>query len=249
MAPRYHTRMPFTLRAITLDLDETLWPFAPVGARIERSLHAWMLEHSPRTARRFPIAQMRALRERVGADNPQLAHDLNALRRLTIERALTDSGGDLALAEAAYAIFYAERNRVEFYPDVPNALARLAARLPLAAVTNGNADLGAIGIADSFRFQLGAREHGAGKPDASIFHAACARLGCVPSEVLHAGDDVELDVVGAARAGLRTAWINRIGLVWPHAEVVRPDLELTNLGALADWLDSNAQPTQERMSA
>lgn len=249
--------MHFPVRAITLDLDDTLWAFAPIGARIERMLHAWMERHSPSTAERFPIVEMRALRERVTADNPQLAHDLSALRRLTIERALAESGGDVALAEAAWAIFHAERNRVEFYPDVPAALARLAARLPLAAVTNGNADLRAIGIADSFSFQLGAHEHGVGKPDAGIFHAACARLGFAPREVLHVGDDIELDVVGAARAGLHTAWINRTGAAWPHA-APRPDLALTDLAALADWLDSGVDdaagrdandPTRQRMSA
>ena len=143
----------------------------------EHALHAWLERHCPQTARRFPIVEMRRLRERVFAEHPQHAHDLSLLRRLTLERALRDSGGDVALAEAAYAIFFGERNRVEFYPDALAALERLAARVPIAALTNGNADLAAIGIAGHFRFQLGAREHGAAKPDAGIFHAACARLG------------------------------------------------------------------------
>src|SRR3546814_10938296 len=34
----------FPVRAITLDLDDTLWPFAPIGERIERVLDAWMRE-------------------------------------------------------------------------------------------------------------------------------------------------------------------------------------------------------------
>jgi FMN hydrolase / 5-amino-6-(5-phospho-D-ribitylamino)uracil phosphatase len=29
----------FPVRAITLDLDDTLWPFEPIGARIENALH------------------------------------------------------------------------------------------------------------------------------------------------------------------------------------------------------------------
>src|SRR5690606_20427932 len=56
----------FPVRAITLDLDDTLWPFAPVGERIERVLDAWMHEHSPATALRFPAAAMRELREQIG---------------------------------------------------------------------------------------------------------------------------------------------------------------------------------------
>jgi len=29
----------FPVQAITLDLDDTLWPFAPIGARIDVVLH------------------------------------------------------------------------------------------------------------------------------------------------------------------------------------------------------------------
>lgn len=231
--------MSFPVRAITLDLDDTLWPFAPIGERIERVLDEWMREHSPRTADRFPIPEMRALRDRVFAEHPQLIHDLSALRRLTLQRALTESGDDPALADAAYDAFYAARNQVDCYPDSIDALARIAAHLPIAALTNGNADLEMIGLSGHFRFQLGAREHGAAKPQASIFHAACERLGIAPSEVLHVGDDIEMDVVGAARAGLRTCWINRDGQPWPHDDP-RPDLHFDTLTALADWLDAHS---------
>src|SRR3546814_20793346 len=89
--------LSFPVRAITLDLDDTLWPFAPIGERIERVLDAWMREHSPATALRFPAAAMRELRERVSSATPPLAHDLGALPRLTLEQALRDSGSDPAL--------------------------------------------------------------------------------------------------------------------------------------------------------
>lgn len=231
--------MSFSVRAITLDLDDTLWPFAPIGERIERALDGWLREHSPRTAERFPIPALRALREQVHAEYPHLVHDLGALRRLTLQRALSESGGDPALADAGYELFYAIRNQVDFYPDSLGALARIAARVPVAALSNGNADLEMIGLSAHFRFQLGAREHGAAKPQASIFHAACTRLGIAPAEVLHVGDDIEMDVVGAARAGLRTCWINRNGCEWPHDDP-RPDLHFDTLTALADWLDAHA---------
>ncbi len=230
--------MRFPVRAVSLDLDDTLWPFAPIGERIEHALHAWFVEHSPRTAERFPIGEMRALRERVFAEFPQHAHDLGLLRRLTIERALHESGDDPALTAAAYAIFFRERNRVEFYADAREALERIAAVLPVAALTNGNADLAAIGIAPLFRFQLGAREFGAGKPDRGIFLETCRRLGTPPHEVLHVGDHPLMDVGGAARAGLRTCWIDRGEHPWPH-DVSSADLHFTTLAGLADWLDGH----------
>lgn len=240
--------MSFPVRAITLDLDDTVWPFAPVAERIERVLDDWLRAHSPPTAGMFPVEAMRALRERVRRANPQLEHDLSALRRRTLEVALRDSGADPALLEPAYEAFYAARNEVEHYPDSLEALARIGARVPVAALTNGNADLGRIGIAGHFAFQLGAREHGRAKPSPCIFHAACARLGCAHGEVLHVGDHIEADVAGAARAGLRSCWINREGRRWEHPEL-SPDLEFDSLAGLADWLDAHDVRAGRRRAA
>jgi putative hydrolase of the HAD superfamily len=229
----------FPVLAITLDLDDTLWPFAPIGARIDQVLYEWMLQHSPATAAMYPVEAMRELRERSFRDHPQLHHDLSALRRLTLAEALEKSGADPTLLEAAYEAFYAARNQVECYPDAIDALARIAARVPVAALSNGNADLQRIGLAHHFAFQLGSREHGAAKPAASIFHAACERLGVAPGHVLHVGDHAEMDVVGAMQAGLRGCWINRVEHTWHHPSL-QPDLQFDTLTGLADWLDANA---------
>ena len=236
-AQPYNGPMRFPIRAISLDLDDTLWPFAPIGDRIEQALHGWFVEYSPRTAERFPITEMRALRERVHQEFPEHEHDMGLLRRLTIERALRDSGDDPALASAAYSIFFHERNRVDFYPDALEGLQRLAAQVPVAALTNGNADLAAIGIASSFCFQLGAREFGSAKPDPGLFLEACRRLDVAPNEVLHVGDHPRMDVAGAARADMRSCWIDRGDHVWP-SQIARADIEFTTLTALADWLDA-----------
>ena len=231
--------MSFTVRAITLDLDDTLWPFAPIGERIDQVLHAWMSEHSPATAAMYPLQAMRELRDRTWREHPQLHHDLTALRRLSLQVALETSGASLDLLDPAYEAFFAARNQVQFYPDALAALARIAARVPVAALSNGNADLQRIGVMQHFAFQLGAREHGAPKPEPGIFLAACARLEHAPDQVLHVGDHAEMDVAGAARAGLRSCWINREARHWQHEEIV-PDLQFTTLTALADWLDAHA---------
>ena len=231
--------MNFPVLAITLDLDDTLWPFAPIGARIERVLHDWMLEFSPVTAAMYPLEAMRELRERTFVDNPHLHYDLSALRRLTLSEALEKSGADMALLDPAYEAFYAARNQVECYPDALDALARIAARVPVAAISNGNADLVRIGLSQHFAFQLGSREFGAAKPDPGIFHAACERLGVAHAQVLHVGDHMEMDVAGAMRAGLRGCWINREADTW-NLTGLQPDLQFDTLTGLADWLDANA---------
>ena len=87
--------MSFRIRAITLDLDDTLWPFAPIGARVEQVMHAWLADHCPRTAEQFPLAEMRRLREAINAEHPHLAHDFSRLRKLTLARAMELAGDDL----------------------------------------------------------------------------------------------------------------------------------------------------------
>lgn len=200
---------PPELRAITLDLDDTLWPIAPVIRRAESVLHDWLLQHAPATATRFPVEAMRALRSEFGRRHPERAHDLTWLRLEATRHALRESGDDPALAQPAFDLFFAERQKVEFYADAAAALARLAARYPILALTNGNADLHETGLSRWLVGAVGARECGVAKPDARIFQAACERLGVQPAQVLHVGDDWRLDIVGARAAGMHTAWVRR----------------------------------------
>lgn len=223
------------IRALTLDLDDTLWAVGPAIVRAERAQDAYLRRHCPRTAERYPLEAMRALRDAVAAAHPQLAHDYTEQRRITLARAIADCGEDLAHVDGAFEAFYAGRNEVELYADVHEGLPRLAGRFPLAALTNGNADLVRIGLAGHFRFSLGAREHGAAKPAASIFHAACTRLGLAPEHVLHVGDDPWLDIAGAAEAGLPTCWINRHDTPWP-AELPPPRWQARDLNELLQHL-------------
>ncbi len=223
--------------AITLDLDDTLWPIAPVIDLAEAALQRYLLQHAPLAAQRWPLAAMRELRERVAADNPHLAHDFTAQRRLSLQHALSDVGADLALLEPCFDAFIDARHQVTLYADTEAALLRMRGVRPLAALTNGNADVARIGIGEHFQFAISAREHGAAKPDASIFHAACERFKLPPAAVLHVGDDPHMDVHGAARAGMRSCWINRTRAVWP-ADLPPADIEVSDLHQLADWLDA-----------
>src|SRR5688500_8823412 len=159
---------------------------------------------------------MRALRDRIARLHPEHAHDYTRQRRLSLAHALRESGEDEGHVDAAFAAFHDERNRIEFYPDALEALARLAAHAPVLALTNGNADLARIGIGSNIVGCEPARDTCHAKPDAPSFQAACRHLDLSPREVLHVGDDPVLDIHGARSAGLRTCWINRRGDTWPR---------------------------------
>lgn len=197
------------IRAITLDLDDTLWPIGPTVERAEEVLAHWLREHAPATAARFDRAATQALRAEVARLAPHRAHDLSAMRRETIRRMLAAAGDDEALAEPAFQAYFAARQEVALFEDALPALRRLAARWPLLAVSNGNADLGRIGLAGWFVGTVNAQQVGIGKPDARIFRAAARRLELEPAALLHVGDDPRLDAQAALDAGLHAAWVTR----------------------------------------
>lgn len=233
------------VRAITLDLDETLWPIWPVIQRAEQVTHAWLGRHAPRTAAQFDVAALRQLRNAVAEEHPEQAHDFSWQRRTSLARALRLAGEDPALAAPAFEVFFAERQRVTLFDEVPQALAGLSQRWPVFALTNGNADLQRMGLADHFVGGLTAREFGAGKPEARFFHAACQALGCAPDEVLHVGDDWALDVEGALQAGLRAAWVRRAGHPdRPASATLQPHFETPDLLALLTALTTTEHPAK-----
>lgn len=219
------------IKAISLDLDDTLWPVWPAIERAEAKLLQWLVDHAPATAARYPTTQaLRGVREQVEAERPDLLHDLSALRLESLRLALRHAGDNPALAEPAFEAFFAARQQVDFYPDAMPALARLAARFPLVALSNGNADVHRVGIGHLFHAALSAQQFGVPKPDPRIFHAAASAAQVSPHEVLHVGDDALMDVLGAVDAGMQSVWVNRAGHTWSHP--TQPHMHVQELGAL-----------------
>jgi FMN hydrolase / 5-amino-6-(5-phospho-D-ribitylamino)uracil phosphatase len=219
------------IKAISLDLDDTLWPVLPTIERAEKVLHEWLAEHAPMAAALFSSPQaLREIRDYMKANKPELKHDLSAVRRESIRLALYRAGENPLLAEQAFDVFFAERQRVTLFDDARPALEFLAARFPLVSVSNGNADLERIGLGEFFRASICAREFGVGKPDPRIFHAAAGALDVAVEDVLHIGDDTTLDMLGALNAGMQAAWINRTEALWPHE--LEPHLAMASLGEL-----------------
>lgn len=212
---------PAALRGLTLDLDDTLWPVWPTIARAEAALHDWLADHLPRFARHHPPARLAELRRELAVDQPGLAHDLSLLRLHGLRRALAAAGEDPALAEPAFAVFLDHRQRVELFADALPALQRLSARYPIVAVTNGNADLERIGLAGCFVGCISAGEVGVAKPHPAIFDAAARRLAEHPAQLLHIGDDLDLDVHASLDAGWgAAAWVRRSGGPAPAGRAV-----------------------------
>jgi FMN hydrolase / 5-amino-6-(5-phospho-D-ribitylamino)uracil phosphatase len=221
------------IKAISFDLDDTLWPILPIIERAEKTLHDWLANHAPMAAALFSSpSALREIRDHVATTRPELKNDLSAVRRESIRLALYRAGENPLLAEQAFDAFFAERHRVTLFEDAQPSLEFLSARLPLVSVSNGNANLELVGLSHFFRASISAREFGAGKPDPRIFHAAAGALDLTTQDVLHVGDDATLDALGALNAGMQAAWINRSDHLWPHE--LHADVTVTNLLELCE---------------
>ena len=195
--------------AISLDLDDTLWPSKPVLIHAEQVLGDWLLENAPRTKAWMTPEARRMLRDRLLAEYPHRAHDVSFLRRESLRAAMDAAGEDPSLAEDAFAVFLEARQRVTLYEDVAAVLERWSTRYRLIAISNGNGDIGRVGIDGWFAASVSAHDLDFGKPDPRIYLEACRRAGVAPAQVLHVGDDLDLDVRAAVAAGMRAAWLRR----------------------------------------
>lgn len=221
------------IRAITLDLDDTLWPVEPALEAAEHRLYEWLSENCPRIVRTHSIETMRDVRLAIAQFETEIAHDLTEVRRRSLQRIIVEEGAyPPQYVERAMLEFLEHRNNVELYPDAMPFLERISGRLPLLSISNGNADLRRIGLGDLFVTHVSARDVGAAKPDARMFRAACAHLELDPRCVLHIGDHPVQDILGAARVGMKTVWINRTGARWQ--EEYGADYEVTSLAQIPD---------------
>jgi len=203
------------VRAICFDLDNTLWDVWPVIMRAEQKMYDFLAQRYPRVVAGMTVEMMRAAREQTAAAHPQMRHDFTFLRKQTLREHAREFGYAEAMVEEAFEAFIRARNEVDLYPDVLPALDRLAARYRLFTASNGNADLGRIGIAHFFERTVAARHVGALKPDPTIFHKVIEGTDLQAHEVVYVGDDPLLDVEGARGAGMQAIWIDRQGGEWP----------------------------------
>jgi 2-haloacid dehalogenase len=141
--------------------------------------------------------------------------------------------GDEAAVEHVLAGFL----ELPVHPDVPDGVRALrAAGHRLVTLSNGAASvadalLTRAGIRDQFEALLSVEDAGVWKPARAAYLHAANQAAVPPAEAtLVAAHPWDID--GAARAGLRTAWIDRAGAGYP-AHLTRPDRTVATVAGLA----------------
>ncbi len=125
------------------------------------------------------------------------------------------------------------------YPEVPEVLPRLGKRFKIGILSNADKDDPLIRklLGRGFEFDaiLTSEEAGCYKPDRRVFEMMSKKMNLPLNTLLMVGDSPGADLVGAHRAGMDVAWINRNGRKLPPG-IHPPNSEFSNLKELADFL-------------
>ena len=223
--------------AITFDLDDTLYDNLPIIQEAERILREYLADNHPLVSAQV-ASQWKTIRRACIADEPRLASDMSQLRqhilrRLAEQVGYTEHERD-TMADEGYRLFYRARSAFSVNKTIDSLLAELSQRYPLVAITNGNVNLEQVGIAQYFTANFQASITYPAKPRPEMFEAALTHLSLAPEQVLHVGDNLIKDVLGAHQCGMQTAWfaINRKMQLSDESAAVLPTVQLDSLDEL-----------------
>jgi len=261
---QFHRRLtPF--KAISFDLDDTLYNNRPVMLSIEKKMVSYFAKtlaslclnsaQLPQSPVIFNRRFWAPYRQQAININPDISHDVVQLRfesyRLGLIAHKVAATEAVKQAQAALDYFIELRSDFTVPESSKQLLACLAKQYPLVAISNGNVDTKALGIAQYFQhiyhagFQVDSHDDVAThllagkllkqKPATDMFTEVCQQLAIQPDELLHVGDCGFADIHGALNAGCQTAWLPHYGVGKPLKQL--PHLELSTVSQLLRLLN------------
>jgi putative hydrolase of the HAD superfamily len=211
------------IKAISFDLDDTLWPIMPTILNAERETNSWIKDNYPGAASLMNTKDIFAIRDKLVSKNPNLVNQLSELRRLSFVELGLLAGYSREDAETmaieSFKIFFTARNEVKLYEGVEETLEELKKEYSLGVITNGNADLEKIGIDHYFNFSFSSSDLNASKPDPVMFEAATKHTGLDAHEICHVGDHPINDVKASLDFGMKSIWYNGNKSEWPLSDI------------------------------
>jgi len=226
-------RNNMTIKAITFDLDDTLWPLYDVIMNSHKLSNDWLIEKHPQMEGILFSSKEREMWKTLIKTDPTLANRLSELRKKVIETLLVENGVDLSFAskdsEEAFEIFLDERHKVTYFDNVLEVLKKLKGNFKLGVLTNGNASIKTLGIDHLFDFYLNAEMVNDSKPGAKMFEEAMSITKLKANEICHVGDHPINDVQGALNVGFKAIWLNALDNSWPDGKCHVPEVK--------DWKD------------
>ena len=234
---RFYKRLS-QVKVLSFDLDDTLYDNEPVIAAAE----AWLLQalknHRPESTL-LGAESLTKIKRQILAIEPELSHDVSALRLRILTQGLHQQGMQPAAARTLAAEFYqgflTERGKIQVPEISHQVLTELGQHYQLAVITNGNLPIANTALAPYFKLVLRAGIDGRMKPAPDMFNALALQAGVQVSEILPIGDHINTDVLGAVHAGCQAIWLNDQGRS-AHDLQCLPHVELERLEQMLELL-------------
>lgn len=132
------------------------------------------------------------------------------------------------------------KKNLRSFPDVQEVLEYLFDRYNLSVISEGPADmqdktLKILELKKYYKYEFYSSETGLIKKDGSLFEFALKTTGVKSEHVIHIGDSQARDINGAKLVGMNVIWLNPGGLSL-QSDILKPDFQITSLGALLEIL-------------
>jgi len=145
------------VRAISFDLDDTLYDNRPVIERAEQWMVDYMRDTYLQTAM-YDRAWWHRLKLQLQQEHPELKEDVSLCRKEMLLRGLVSGGMTQAEArgeaEKIFAMFLEVRSQVAVPTRTREVLTALAQKYPLVVITNGNVLVERLGLDGHFQHIL-----------------------------------------------------------------------------------------------
>lgn len=204
------------LKAIFLDLDNTLWNH---NAAQEKSIEKVYDD----LIKLFPISDDKATFTKIYDHCNDKVWDEYKKGKLNHEEVRINRFIDLLsrynISDKELAVKF-NQLYLSLYPTwsyliegARELLDELNKKYPLGIITNGFPETQSIKLEKSnligyFKWIIYSGEVGKAKPHREIFEYALRKANLSNEEVIYIGDDFEGDIIGAKKAGIKTIWFN-----------------------------------------
>jgi len=224
------------IKAISFDADGTLWDFEEV---MRHSLHYVLQElqkHDSKAAALLSIDKMIEIRSKAAEELKGKVTNLETVRLESFRKTLETIGkSNDTLAHHLNQIYLKHRYEdITLFNDVLPTLNKLQEKYTLGLLSNGNSYPERCGLEGMFQFIVFSQDHGVEKPDPKLFNIAVEKSGCTKSQLLHVGDSLETDIMGAMKSGIKCIWLNR--RCAKNDLALRLNYEITSLSELPEIL-------------
>jgi len=220
------------VKALLLDLDDTLLDYS--GGVDESWAEACRTCCTPRGHDAARLIEAVAASRRWFWDDPERHRTERVRMQEAWTKIVVHAMTRIELTDRDLAGTIAEdfarrrRERMRLFPDALDCLHRFReAGVGLALVTNGDArqqryKIDRWALEKYFDAIVIEGEFGVGKPEAAVYRHVLDTLSVAPSDACMVGDNLEFDVDGPQRLGVRGLWLDRDGRGLPQTTGIQP---------------------------